>query len=448
MDWDEQMIQPRIGCYVVYEPTEEGWENYQATYQEICTRLETQGAKVLSAPEAVSDEASCRRVSRWLQAQTPDLLMALIITWSFDHYSYLILQENPLPIAIRCVPGIRTGSIVGGQQLGSLLTDLRLEHRLFYGEVDEPQIQKEILTYARACAVLRLLKGKRIAIIGHRTHGMTPIAVDEVEIMRLFGMVVTNIGLDEFTALTSLITEEETISTWHRITSKATTANVDPFQALQTIRYYLTMKNLVIKSEYVAVTFGSYPFCQGTACLPLALLNDEGIPAGCEGDLNSTLAMYILFQLSGQPVHFGEMLAVDEQENTLITSHCGAGAPSLAENGFILCPVRLGNRGVCIRYTARPGPVTFVNLVGRKGTYRLCAFEGEAISTSLVFEGTPLKMRYQTPFRSIWKVIDKFGFGHHWMTAYQHVSAELCEICRLAGIQGVFPDQREVKLGE
>ena len=114
--------------------------------------------------------------------------------------------------------------------------------------------------------------------------------------------------------------------------------------------------------------------------------------------------------------------------------------PLADENGFILHPVRLAHDGVCIRYSARPGPVTFVNLVGRKGTYRMCAFQGEAVRTSMVFEGNPLKFVMQTPFHRIWRDVARGGFGHHWMTVYAHVAPELDEFCRLVGIQGIFPD--------
>jgi L-fucose isomerase-like protein len=151
--------------------------------------------------------------------------------------------------------------------------------------------------------------------------------------------------------------------------------------------------------------------------------------------------MLMLSLLSDDPIHFGEMLEVNEEQNTLVTSHCGCGSPSLAgPDGYILHPVRLANDGVCIRYTAKPGPVTFVNLVGRKGNYRMCAFEGEAVPTGMVFEGNPLKFVMKSPFRKIWSAVEEFGFGHHWMTVYSHVAPVLKEYCALAGICGVFPD--------
>jgi hypothetical protein len=155
--------------------------------------------------------------------------------------------------------------------------------------------------------------------------------------------------------------------------------------------------------------------------------------------------MFILSQLSDDPVHFGEMLAIDEQENTLVTSHCGCGSPGLADSqGYVLSPVRLANSGVCIRYAAKPGPVSFVNLVGRKGNYRLCAIEGQAVPTGMVFEGNPLKFVLNSPIRKVWAQVERYGFGHHWMTTYAHVTPVLVQLCRLVGLRGVFPDTDEV----
>jgi L-arabinose isomerase len=102
--------------------------------------------------------------------------------------------------------------------------------------------------------------------------------------------------------------------------------------------------------------------------------------------------------------------------------------------------VRLANSGVCIRYTAKPGPVSFVNLVGRKDNYRLCSIEGQAVPTGMVFEGNPLKFVLKSPFLKVWDQVSEHGFGHHWMTAYTHANEVLIEFCKLSGVRGVFPD--------
>lgn len=435
------MIKPRVGLYAVYEPPEEGWQDYPRQLEQIVAELSAEGLEACLALEAVCDPASCERVAAWLAGQNLDLLYVLVASWSFDHYSLRIQQVTRLPLAVRSVPGIRSGSIVGGQQLQSVLYDLGVEHRLFYGAPGDPQISRQFAVYARACALRKSLIGAKIAVIGRRTEGMTPTAVDEIEILRLFGARLLNYGLDEFQTLAEQVDIKEAEAEWERIRAGAKAVTSRPEHGIASARNLLALRRMARELDLQAISIGSYPQCQGTMCLPIALLNQEGMPTGCEGDVNSTLAMYLLSQLSGAPVHFGEMLALDFEDNSIVTSHCGCGSPALAdEDGFVLCPVRLANDGVCVRYTARPGPVTFVNLTGRKGNYRLCAFEGQAQPTGMVFEGTPLKLVTHTPLDAIWRATTEGGFGHHWMTAYGRFAAELSEFCRLAGVKGCFPD--------
>jgi L-arabinose isomerase len=435
------MIKPKVGCYAVYEPSEEGWENLDLQLRQMNEGLAAAGMEVIPAPEAVKDLASCERVSAWFAGHQLDVLHALIITWSFDHYTIMIQQQTGLPVAVRSIPGIRSGSLVAGQQLNCILADIETQHELFFGAPDDPEIASQTAVYAKACAVKNHLKDARLAVIGRRTEGMTPTAVDEVELLRLFGTRLLNFGLDELYDLGTTVPETEAHAEWQKIRRSAKVVTSKEEQGITAARVYLTLKRMIQDFGLQAITIGSYPKCQGTMCLPIALLNEEGIATGCEGDVNSTLAMLILGMLSDQPVHFGEMLDVDLGTNTVVSSHCGCGSPALADDGgYVICPVRLANDGVCIRYTARPGPVTYVNLVGRKGNYRMCAFEGEAVPTEMVFEGTPLKFKMNAPFQKIWKQTVAHGFGHHWMTAYGHVGSVLEKFCGLAQIEGVFPD--------
>jgi L-fucose isomerase-like protein len=435
------MLRPRIGCYAVYEPPEEGWENWQLQFNQVNDQLAAVGMEVVPALEAVKDLDSLERVAGYLKAQNVNLLHALIITWSFDHYTIELQQRVGLPVAIRAIPGIRTGSIVGAQQLASTLADIEVPYRVFYGEIESRITAQEVAIYARACGILMRLRGARLGVIGRRTEGMTPTAVDELEILRLFGVRLIHYGLDELLDIAAQMDATEAAEGWGRVTSRATGVFSETEYGLQTARNYLACTRIIAEQKLNALTIGSYPKCQGTMCVPIAWLNEVGVPTGCEGDVNATINMFILSQLSDEPTHFGEMLAIDEQENSLVTSHCGCGSPSLAgPNGYVLTPVRLANSGVCIRYAAKPGPVSFVNLVGRKNNYRLCCLEGQAISTSLVFEGNPIKFILHSPIQKIWPKLDRYGFGHHWMTVYAHVSPVLAELSRLLGMRGVFPD--------
>ena len=59
-----------------------------------------------------------------------------------------------------------------------------------------------------------------------------------------------------------------------------------------------------------------------TGCYALSRLNDEGIPAGCEGDLQSLFSLYIASLLSGQVAFMGNITSVDSENQVVGLAHC------------------------------------------------------------------------------------------------------------------------------
>ena len=136
-----------------------------------------------------------------------------------------------------------------------------------------------------------------MAVIGRRTEGMTPTAVDEVEVLRLFGTRLLNYGLDEIQEMAAKIPQADAEAAWAGISAGAARVMSKTEHGIATARNYLVVKNMVRDLGLSAVTIGSYPQCQGTMCVPIAWLNQEGIPTGCEGDVNSSICMLILSML-------------------------------------------------------------------------------------------------------------------------------------------------------
>ncbi|MGC9072038.1 MAG: hypothetical protein ACP5HK_05015 [Acidilobus sp.] len=58
-----------------------------------------------------------------------------------------------------------------------------------------------------------------------------------------------------------------------------------------------------------------------TPCLPLAILNSEGLPAGCEGDVPSLLTMIVLSTIAGRPAWMGNVTP-GPRPGTLGIAHC------------------------------------------------------------------------------------------------------------------------------
>jgi len=99
-----------------------------------------------------------------------------------------------------------------------------------------------------------------------------------------------------------------------------------------------------------------------SGCLALASLNDDGIVAGCEGDVPSALAMLWVRHLLGQATWMANPATVDVDRNELLLAHCTV-APSMVES-FALDTHFESGMGVGISGRFAEQPVTLIRLGG------------------------------------------------------------------------------------
>ena len=113
-----------------------------------------------------------------------------------------------------------------------------------------------------------------------------------------------------------------------------------------------------------------------SGCLALAELNDDGIVAGCEGDLPSTLGMLWARHLRGRATWMANPSRLDRRRNELVLAHCTV-APSLTE-GYSLSTHFESGIGVGISGRFAEQPVTLLRIGGRD-LDRCWIAEGEII---------------------------------------------------------------------
>ena len=93
----------------------------------------------------------------------------------------------------------------------------------------------------------------------------------------------------------------------------------------QAIVFYLSLKKLVKKYNLKGLTIKCFDLLKkykNTACLALALLNEEGITAGCEGDMASLITMHIIYALTGRSSFMANPSKFNYEDNTLLLAHC------------------------------------------------------------------------------------------------------------------------------
>ncbi len=164
-------------------------------------------------------------------------------------------------------------------------------------------------------------------------------------------------------------------------------------------RVYDSLQMLVRSNGLAALSIRCFDLVVGqkaTACYALSKLNDEGIVAGCEGDLVSTVGMLWAHYLTEKPVWMANPAQVDEANNSLLLAHCTV--PLTMVDGYSVRSHFESGLGLGIQGTFLKSAVT-VFRIGGKDLDQLWVAEGETEETtpSEHLCRTQVKLRFREP---------------------------------------------------
>ncbi|MHA1436104.1 MAG: hypothetical protein ACTSPD_00880 [Promethearchaeota archaeon] len=429
-------IIPKLGFCVIYHPFEENANKALEIFEESNKILNSlSDVEVIKANNLITDVSSAILVGKQFKKEEVDVICVKLATWSSDNPILDMSAEFDVPFIFWTYPHIHAGSLCGGQQFNMVFKELKKECIFVYK--DDEKALKKIKMYAECIALRNKLKTIKLCRIGNRTQGMSEVICDEFSVKEVIGPRIYTIGFDEFKEIVNRIDNHKALLIWQKIKAKVNKISVSDSDGILSVNNYLALKKLIKKRQISGFTIECYPRNMGEACLGFSLLADEGIPGACEGDINSLVLMYILTNLSRQPVHNIDILFLYEDDNSILGSHCGCGSFNLAISlkSIELAHVRLANKGLCVLFPSKSGKVTLANLVGRKGTYRMGVIRGEAIETTMVFPGNPIRIKIPISIDKFLKNIEKNGLGHHWIVAYGHYVKELELLAKLLKIE-------------
>lgn len=408
--------------------------------------LQGQGIEVMWSGEAATDTASAAAAARDLLKQDVDGVIVLPGTWLEGATALAAIREiEHLPFALWGLPmfdweGKResTGSFVALLSLKGPLERMQYAFKVVVGLPDDPATQSALTTFARAAGAVQRLKRLRAGLVGYSAMSIYPGTFDHVLLRKQIGPEVVHI--DTY----SLVREAERAdpaavqALAAQVTGQAELAAA-PERLGKACGLAVALRSLVSRHDLQALNVKcQYELSQEygmTACLPVALLADEGVIAGCEGDMMVTVTQALLHHLTGQTVTYGDIL--DLQERTLLLSSCGFAPFSLAHSGdrCRVCEFDYpGFDGLICSFTLKRGPVTFARLAEGRGDYYLVYGTGTGVETDLrqgrfpalqiEMDGDPQRLMQHIP-------------SQHFALCYGDVSEELEDTCRIWGIETI-----------
>jgi len=243
------------------------------------------------------------------------LLIVPVLTGGTEHIIYKLTTLG-LPIAL-----------IAHKSSNSLAAALEVKARLIYEGYPAElfllggDIEDYLEAFIKASETYKELKELKVLLIGNPSPWLIYGSLNLRKYEEVLGIKIVKVPIDE---VLSTIDEVNELEFQNVMKSLLNVKTVEPKRndLLNSLRLYIAIKKLALRYNSKLITIRCFDLISHgtTACLPLSLLNDEGMVAGCEGDIPAALTMYILNRLSGRPTFMGNIAWIEGKD--ILIAHC------------------------------------------------------------------------------------------------------------------------------
>ena len=249
-------------------------------------------------------------------------------------------------------------SLAASLEIASFLKQKGEKVEIIHGDSD--YIAMRIKELGKIFKVKNRLASTKLGVIGKPSDWLIASEVDYNKIKETLGISLIDIGMDE---LVKEIDRDHNFN--HLKLNDIKNKGFDSKSIDGALKIYNGFKAIVNKYKLDGITvrcFDLLEIYKNTGCLGLALLNDEGIMGGCEGDIPALISMVILHYLTDEPVFMANPSSVDTNQNKIILAHCTL--PLNMPDEFYLKTHFESGLGVGIQGVIEEGEATIFKLSG------------------------------------------------------------------------------------
>jgi hypothetical protein len=227
-----------------------------------------------------------------------------------------------------------SNSLAATLEICTYLSNNKIEHYHINAPINiansfEDKIKKtlELLDF-NATNYMDCIKGSKIGLIGNASPWLIASNINKEKIatennIQFIDIPISKI-VEEYSKLHSQINDEDRNQLVKQF-SHYLIKGRDITDLTDAIILYKTIKKICINEHLDAITIKCFELltpCNTTACLALALLNDEGIISGCEGDIPAMISMLAVYKKYNKKSFMVNPSSIDDEQFTIDLSHC------------------------------------------------------------------------------------------------------------------------------
>lgn len=308
----------RICVVIAGKPAERSWNLSEAEVATVKTRL-AEAEKNLGNVEFVIGQAStAEEMTRLLDQAGPEAPVLAVSTDIFGLSQGVMptIFQAGRPVAVFHMP------VVGGHDW-CLVNPWREEgHRITLFNTSD---YNELEHAAALLRVIPLLRQSRVLVSPPFKGTPASFAPEQVKARLGVDLVPIPDGrYDEVLVNVDSIAAEAAAQQWIDESEQIVEPELE--DVVKAARAGLTLDQLITETQVHALCVGTCMgwLPRGFPCLGFTRLNDRGIPAACDGDMDCVLTMLMFQYALNRPGFLGNAAGVDTARNAFHLSHCSA----------------------------------------------------------------------------------------------------------------------------
>lgn len=167
------------------------------------------------------------------------------------------------------------------------------------------------------------LKKTKIGVIGKPSDWLIASNVDYKIVKEKWGVSIKDIGIEELLENIKNVHQNEIIELLPKYSDSSLYNGIGLKDIKEALKIYVGLKKLISDHNLSAFTLRCFDLLEplhSTGCLALAILNDEGIPSGCEGDIPALFTMLINNLITDEPSFMANPSLI--HDDIITFAHC------------------------------------------------------------------------------------------------------------------------------
>jgi len=409
----------------------------------------------LTAPNdlLMSPEETAEFLKRSLADESPDVLVVQTTTFVDARFIKEIMEISDLPVIMWGVrePNVNgtrlsLNSMTGLNNLCNYLAAKKRKFQFVFGNPNEQALIDDLKKHLKVLKVVKQLKQLKIGVLGRYPDGFFFSDADP-GMLSSIGPQIVELDLEEAFRRAGEVSDREIAEVIREVGTKVKQLDRIPQEGVRKFAAFQTALTKELKRQGIGIVgircwpeffsdFGA------AACSTVSWLTDAGVMASCESDIHGAITMYIQHQFTQSAPYLGDMVHIDENKNSAVFWHCGAGAISLARKDTGVSAGVQPNRklGFTLEFGLKAGQVS-VHRLGpdphKQGKYRMLMLEGEALDEPQKFWGTTVEVGFGQPIVPLFKKLIKQGFEPHYSIVYGRIQEEMKILCEWLDIEPI-----------